>query len=105
MLSSAATVDVLMAGVFDHQSDVVFASKSNSSNHIVGLCDIDGVAGVVAQLAWLGCWSERDACIVLKVGVHDLGWVVETTADAMSTMSRMARPGLRARRNLTRLSL
>ena len=37
-----------MTGVLDYQSDVVLASKFDSSNHVVGPSDLDGVAGIIA---------------------------------------------------------
>lgn len=43
-----------MTGVFDYQSDVVLASKFDSSKHVISPSDVDGVAGVIAQLTWLG---------------------------------------------------
>lgn len=44
-----------MTGVLDDQSNVVLASKFDTCNHMVGLGDIDRVAGVIAQLTRLRC--------------------------------------------------
>jgi hypothetical protein len=46
---------LLMTSVLDDQSNVVLASKSDTSNHVVGPCDVDRVAGVIAQFTRLRC--------------------------------------------------
>lgn len=84
-----------MTGILNDQSDIVLTGKLNSGNQIIGPGNNNRVAGVVTQFAWLGCWGVRVACLVLKVGAHDLSWMVDATIDIMlSIYARKAWTGI-----------
>ena len=43
---------ILMTRILNDQANIVPRGKGNSGSNVVGIVDIDGIASIVAQLAW-----------------------------------------------------
>lgn len=63
-------MEAALTGIPNDQPNVLLLCKCNRSCNIVGLGDIDGIADIVAQLAWRLGGRPRVTTLVGKEGGH-----------------------------------
>lgn len=59
-----------MAGVANHEPDIVLLGEVDSGNDVGRAGDIDRIANVVTKHAWLALICERVAALIGEIRLH-----------------------------------